>query len=330
MAAAFSSSDDEDRFGAILVGDRASMRRFYEAKIDPSEVSDCDAQSLLAIWKELYADYSIALRRFNALKESNEDTDFSRWCRGRLDVLYLWSWMQAKPELEDYIERVPDFLEEQGRSEVDLGSASSSGEDSSDTEVGEQGGEGRGAAAAAGRQGGASLTGVLGGRVASGKKVNGGPEWQTLTDILSVVKTLVSSSSRPRKGKFQQELQEQKAKLEVAKKKAKLESMEREKESALWGAMGEITKQLVDSSKLLSSLKASGADEVLIRDIEDDMKLYVQKKKKLKLELQQFRADDVEDTAGRAGGEGDVDQGSGREGQRATESEEDEEDRKSV
>lgn len=106
VQAAFVSENNEE-YGRSLESNVSASTLFKEADIDPSIVTPHDSSKLLDIWKELNAAYMESFHNFKV--SGTHDSDFWNFCKGRMDVLYLYNWLQVKPGLTEFVRgRLPD------------------------------------------------------------------------------------------------------------------------------------------------------------------------------------------------------------------------------
>ena len=75
---------------------------FINTSIDPGEnVQNHDWKKLRSIWLEVNSNYKESLYKFT--KSGNHESEFYGFCGGRLDVYYLWKYLQLKPGLNESV-----------------------------------------------------------------------------------------------------------------------------------------------------------------------------------------------------------------------------------
>ena len=78
-------------------------------QINPGLITRHDSDTLRSMWNELTSLYQRA--RSNMVKSGTHDSDFSNFCKGKVDLLYLHFWVEKKPHLLNTVKgRPPDDI----------------------------------------------------------------------------------------------------------------------------------------------------------------------------------------------------------------------------
>jgi hypothetical protein len=88
VAAAFASNNPEF--------DKMIASRAEYADITPKDAPSHSASKLRRLWKDLTALHGTALS--NSQQSGTHDSDFFKFCGGRVDVLYVHDWLLVRPE----------------------------------------------------------------------------------------------------------------------------------------------------------------------------------------------------------------------------------------